>query len=182
MLSLFKSILLHPKNIVYEGVDSDEHVVYVFRKSLITTVPWVTACLVMLFLPNYFVPFLEQSAALNNDFRAILGLFWYLFIFGFFLQSFLNWFFNVYIVTNKKVVDVDFRGLFYSNISEATLDDVEDVTSNVSGALRLVFNFGDVYVQTAAEAREFEFKDVANPAKVRDLIADLIAGHAQTDD
>jgi len=50
---------------------------------------------------------------------------------------------------------------------------VEDVTSNVTGATRVIFNYGHVFVQTSAEKREFDFEDVANPSKVRDLIADL---------
>lgn len=98
-----------------------------------------------------------------------------MFGFGFILQNFLNWFFNVYIITNKKIVDVDFHGILYKNISEAPLRNVEDVTSNVSGALEVIFNYGSVYVQTAGERREFEFENVSHPAKIRDIISDLVA-------
>jgi hypothetical protein len=63
----------------------------------------------------------------------------------------------------------------YKNISETTLDNVEDVTSNVTGALGMIFNIGDVFIQTAAERREFEFHAVDDPSRVRDLIADLSA-------
>jgi len=68
---------------------------------------------------------------------------------------------------------MDFHGLLSKNISEAPLKNVEDVTSNVTGALRVIFNYGHVYIQTSAEKREFDFEDVANPSKVRDLVSDL---------
>jgi len=110
---------------------------------------------------------------LSSKLAFILNLFWYLLTFGFVFQNFLNWFFNVYIITNKKIVDMDFHGLLSKNVSEAPLRNVEDVTSNVTGTLRVIFNYGHVYIQTSAEKREFDFEDVANPTKVRDLISDL---------
>jgi len=51
---------------------------------------------------------------------------------------------------------------------------VEDITSTVSGATQMIFNYGNVVIQTSAEKREFEFEAVSNPAKVRDLISDLV--------
>jgi hypothetical protein len=71
-------------------------------------------------------------------------------------------------------VDVDFHGILYKNISEAPLRNVEDVTSNISGALEVIFNYGSVFIQTSAEKREFEFENVKNPSKIRDIISDLV--------
>ncbi len=68
---------------------------------------------------------------------------------------------------------MDFHGMLSKNISEASLKNVEDVTSNVTGTLRIAFNFGHVYIQTSAKQREFDFVDVSNPSKVRDIVADL---------
>jgi len=99
----------------------------------------------------------------------------YLFVFGFALQAFLNWFFNTYVITDKKIVDLDFQGVLYKNISEATLDNIEDITSTVKGTFGVVFNVGSVFIQTAAEKNEFEFENVDHPAKIRDIIADLVA-------
>jgi hypothetical protein len=84
------------------------------------------------------------------------------------------WYFNVYIISDKKIVDIDFRGFLYKNISEAPIKNIEDVTSNVSGLFGTTFNFGYVDIQTSAEKREFEFENVSNPSKIRDLIADLV--------
>ncbi len=71
-------------------------------------------------------------------------------------------------------MDIDFRGLTYKNISEAPIKNIEDVTSNVSGFFGTTFNYGYVDIQTSAEKREFEFENVTNPAKIRDLISDLV--------
>ena len=87
------------------------------------------------------------------------------------------------VITNKKLVDMDFIGLAYKNISETMLYNIEDVTSNITGIVGTIFNVGDVFIQTAAEMREFEFIGADDPSKVRDLIIDLVEktkGHNAT--
>lgn len=183
MVTLLKSVIKNPKGWSYDGIDSNEHLVYVFRKSLITTIPWLFITFVLTVLPSFIAPFVLTQTNLSYKFIFIVSCFWYIGTFGYFFQSFLNWFFNVYIVSDKKIIDVDFHGLIYGNISEAKLSDVEDVTSKIHGAIRTVFEFGDVFVQTAGESPQFEFHDVPDPANVRDLIADLVENiKKETDD
>ncbi|HEX7018248.1 MAG TPA: PH domain-containing protein, partial [Patescibacteria group bacterium] len=101
-------------------------------------------------------------------------IFWYLLITGFALESFLSWFFNVYIITDERVIDVDFLSLIYKNISSAKIDNIEDITAETGGAVRSIFNFGTVKIQTAGAATELEFEDVPHPAKVTRLLNELL--------
>jgi hypothetical protein len=178
MSILLSSFIEKPKKTSFDGEDHDEHIKYVLRRSFITNLDWMATATIMIFIP-LILDIVYANAAANNfptlstGTAFVLNIFWYLLTFGFIFQNFLNWYFNVYIITNKKIVDVDFHGILSKNISEAALRNVEDVTSNVTGTLRIVFNYGHVFIQTSAEKREFDFEDVANPSKVRDLIADL---------
>jgi uncharacterized membrane protein YdbT with pleckstrin-like domain len=99
---------------------------------------------------------------------------WYLLLTGFVLESFLTWFFNVYIITDERIIDVDFLSLIYRNISTAKIDNIEDVTATTGGAIQAMFDFGTVQIQTAAEKREFEFNDVPHPNRVSKLINELL--------
>ena len=168
-----------PRDTHYDGQDSGEEIAYVYRKSMITNLAWFFATIVLLVIPLYLFPYLAQLSfegrkILPATYIFILNLFWYLFVFGFFLQNFVIWFFNIYVITNKKIIDMDFHGLLYKNISETPIRNLEDVTSNVSGTLGVIFNVGDVFIQTSAEHTEFEFESVDDPAKLRDIISDLI--------
>jgi len=170
----------NPDNTSYDGEDQDEKILYVQRASLLTTLPWIFASFVFLILPFAADPFLRSfqyngEKVVSYSFLAILTLFWYLFTFGFFFHNFASWYFNVYIITTKKIIDMDFYGLTYKNISETTLDNIEDVTSQVKGTLGTIFNYGDVYVQTAGEKREFDFVAIDDPGRTRDIISDLAA-------
>lgn len=174
------SFVKNPKDTTYDGEDRDEEILYVLRRAFITNFTWITVTVILAFVPIFLDPYLrsfryEGEPLVSLVFIFVLTVFWYIFTFGYAFVHFLNWYFNVYIITTKKIVDIDFHGLLYKNISEATLYNIEDVTSVVSGAVNVVFNIGDVFIQTAGERREFDFELVPNPSSVRDLISDLVA-------
>lgn len=180
MSSLFKSFVKNPNRVHYDGEDPDEGIIYLFRKSFFVNLGWMFISAIMVIIPSvtswfYSEDFLTSIGISSNLVRVSL-IFWYLCIFGYILHNGLSWFFNIYIVTTKKIVDIDFRGLTYKNISEAPIRNIEDVTSNISGFLGTIFNYGSVEIQTSAEKREFEFESVSNPSKIRDIIADLVEG------
>jgi hypothetical protein len=71
------------------------------------------------------------------------------------------------------VVDIDQVGLFSHVVSELHIDKIEDVTSETEGIFGTIFNYGQVFVQTAATIERFEFDNVPNPAGIEKLILDL---------
>jgi len=181
MLStLINSFIKKPEKMYFEGEDGDEEILYVFRKALITNLGWTLLVILLIFVPTSFNGFLASVQAkiplvVTPTFIFIINALWYLFVFGYAFERFLNWFFNVHIITNKRVVDMDFDHLLHRNISEAPLRNIEDITHTIKGISQTIFNFGDVSVQTAAEKRELEFINVANPAMIQDLLSDLVS-------
>ncbi|MBI3232362.1 MAG: hypothetical protein HYZ51_04780 [Candidatus Doudnabacteria bacterium] len=92
------------------------------------------------------------------------------------LSLFLIWliyYLNVQIITDRRIVDIDQVGLFHHEVSELHIENIEDVTSDVSGVLGTIFNYGDVFVQTAGTVDRFEFSDVPSPGAINKLILDL---------
>lgn len=174
------AFIKNPSNIGYDGEDSDEKILYVIRRSHLTNILWILGLAIMSVIPFIVDPYISNlqvggEVLVGTQFIFMLTLFWYLVIFGLFLFNFFNWFFNVYIISTKKIVDFDFFGLTYKNISETTLQNVQDVTAKISGPIHMIFNIGDVFIQTAAEHREFDFALVDDPGKLRDIISDLVA-------
>ncbi|HLC93534.1 MAG TPA: PH domain-containing protein [Patescibacteria group bacterium] len=176
---ILSSTVDHPRNIRFYGEDEGEEILYIFRRSFVTNVGWILMAIFMLIAPlgfNLFFYFLDTNitALLTPSIVFSVNAFWYLFTFGFIYERFLNWYFNVYIVTGKRIVDMDFYHLLSTRVSEAPLRNIEDVTYRQTGVLESVFNIGSIFIQTAAENREFEFDSVANPAKVHDILTDLV--------
>jgi uncharacterized membrane protein YdbT with pleckstrin-like domain len=80
---------------------------------------------------------------------------------------------NIQIITDIRIVDISQVGLFSHTVSELHIDKIEDATSKTTGIFGTIFNYGDVYVQTAGTIERFEFQDVPNPAGIEKLILDL---------
>ena len=98
---------------------------------------------------------------------------WFMVSVGFCFEKFLSWYFDVYIITNQRVIDIDFYNLLSKKFSEAELSRIQDVTTEFSGISQTVFNYGNVLIQTAAEINEIIFNKVPNPEKVVKIIQEL---------
>jgi hypothetical protein len=180
MTQMLNAFIKNPEKISYDGKDNDEQILYIVRKSRLLLIPHFTALIVAALAPGYLLPLvisfiIGNGLFFNDGFVTAVTIFWYLMILGYLLMVFINWYFNVLIVTTKKVVDIDVHGLLYKNISEAALRNIEDVTSTVKGTFGTIFNIGEVFVQTAGEEREFEFKGMGNPSHIRDIVSDLVS-------
>ncbi len=169
----FLSFIAKPEKIFFDSQHSEEKVLLLLRRHPITQLPWILIAIVML-----FVPLLFMSVGLLNffptNFQTAILVGWYMLIGSFVLESFLSWFYNVYIITDERVIDVDFVNLIYKNISTAKIDSIEDITTVAGGVAASVFNFGTIKIQTAAAVTEFEFEDVPQPAKVTAFLNELI--------
>lgn len=179
-LSILKSFVESPDRACFDGEDKDEKILYVLRKHPVTNVDWIFISVLLFITPLLVSRFVALFGAstfphIPANYLTIVIIFWYLFNFIYTLESFLVWFFNVYIISDKRIVDMDFYGLLYRNVSEAPIRNIEDVTYNISGALKVIFNYGDVLIQTAGEKIEFEFEEVSNPSRVVDILSDLVS-------
>lgn len=96
-----------------------------------------------------------------------------LFILGLLLFGFIDYYLDVDIITNQRIVDIEQNGLFNRKISELGLDQVEDVSADVQGFFATTLHFGDVHIQTAGHKANFIFKTVAHPYLLTKIIADL---------
>lgn len=179
--SFYSSLLKNPSNVSFCGADKGEEVILLLRRHVITNVPWILSGICMFFLPT-FVSFMIKFGQITLfdflplNYRLVLLAFWYLLSLTVFFENYLIWFFNVYLVTNKRLVDVDFLGVLNINVTDAPMKNVQDVTYKVSGVAQTLFHFGDVKVQTAGERREVEFELVPSPEFVQDVISDLASG------
>jgi uncharacterized membrane protein YdbT with pleckstrin-like domain len=120
--------------------------------------------------PTLFPQFQEKNIQMLFLFLENL-FFLFIWLFGFIIW--IDVFFDVWIVTDQRIINTEQRGLFVRHVSELKYDRVQDVTVEVKGIIPTMLNFGDVYIQTAAETERFIFRQIPNPYKVKDLIMSL---------
>lgn len=171
------AFLVKPRDVRFEAQEKNEEILLLLRRHPITNLPWILFFLALLLVPPIFLPLLislEIIPPLPASLRLIITLFWYLGSFGFFLVNFLLWYFNVNLVTNKRIIDIDFLYLLYKETTATRLTQVEDVTYKMGGIIRTIFDFGDVFVHTAGPEQNIEFLGVPNPAEVVKTIVELM--------
>ncbi len=179
----FATYCEHPKNIWFHDKATDEEILLLLRKHFVTNVPWIVFTLVLLIIPPILFALFSSSLGqagvipetiLPARYIGILTLFYYLVVLGYALVSFITWFYNVSLVTSKRIVDIDFSDVVYHNVAATKLTLVQDVDYTQSGFIRSLFNYGDVFVQTASESPNFDFLAVPLPQQVTNLVESLI--------
>jgi len=171
--SLISAFVARPKGINFESQGEKEKIILLLRRHWITNLRWIFSAIGLILAPAVLSVF-PLLASFPVQLQAKALVLWYLLVLAFIIQQALSWFFNVGIVTNKRVVDIDFFSLIHKRISDAELDRIQDVTFSVSGAIRTLFNYGTVYIQTAAERPEISFEKVPDPALVTKVLEKLI--------
>jgi len=107
-------------------------------------------------LARYRLPLLLGSLVL-----WIAGIFWL-------WWQVEDWRNDVYIVTDRLIIDVEKRPLFFAEErKQATLDVIQNVSLSKRGILTSLLNYGDVLIQIAGASGTFTFEGVPQPEAVQ---------------
>lgn len=176
--SFLSGFVAYPQSTSFETQEEKEKIILLLRQHFITNIHWILMVILMLFAPLILsvIPLIDFLPA---RFQFMTVLIWYLFTLAYFLESSLSWYFNVYIVTDERVIDTDFYSLIYKHVSETKIDRIEDVTYIQGGFIQSMFNYGIVKIQTAGEIPELAFENVPQPAKIAKILNQLILQEEQ---
>lgn len=172
-VSPLATFISRPKNIRFETQERKEKIVLLLRRHWITNLSWVLTAVLLIMAP-VLVQALSLLNFLPRRFQFISLLTWYLVTTGYVFERFLTWFFDINIITDERIVDIDFPSILYRHISSTKIDQVQDVTIKVGGFVRSLLNYGDVLIQTASAEPEICFEAVPRPEQVSKLLYKLI--------
>lgn len=128
-----------------------------------------------LVLYGVIVQIAPQSVAafFNDNFFVALFLYsvWVLFLWMTLFIQWTDYYLDVWYITEKRIIDVEQKGIFHREVSNLRFDKVQDISIKVRGIIATFMKFGDLHVQTAAEnSRGFVMKNAARPDEVRRVI------------
>lgn len=158
----------------------DEKLVIFLRRYWLTLANIVGAFLLLTLLPAGLAVFFSDVVGtwladpVLGPVVAVLTCMYLASVWLFAFMEFTDWYLDTWIVTTERIINVEQHGLFSRTASELHLMNIQDVTSEVHGLIRTFLNFGNVYIQTAAERERFNFKDVHRPEKLREQILRLV--------
>lgn len=148
-----------------------EQIIMVLRAHPATQIGWMLFSLVMLFILitiNFFLP-----SFFTVSHQILINITGFIYILSYIWLKFILYYYHVGIVTTKRIIDIDQHSILYRETSEARLDKIEDVTSRSGGYFGAIFNYGNVFVQTAGAEANIEFVHIPVPTMVAKIINEV---------
>jgi len=132
---------------------------------------FIALMVLFVFFINSIMP--DVTSQIYYPALLLAGSAYVLFIWLFAFFSFIDYYLDVWIITNERIINIEQEGFFSRTVSEERLFRIQDVTSEVKGVFPTIFSFGNIYIQTAGEKERFVFEQVPDADKVRELIIKL---------
>lgn len=90
------------------------------------------------------------------------------------LQSFLDYYLDVWLITNKGVIDLAWHGWFHRSSSRVLYSDIQGVSYETNGVLGTLFRFGDIAVEKISTGAEIQLPGVPKPRRIQTVIMEAM--------
>ncbi len=166
-------------------VREGERVVMVIRHHWFVLLRQVFGLAILFILPFILIPFFV-TAFLSQSGLAMpagVGIFfsglWSLMMWHILFSRWTDYYFDIWVITNLRIVDIDQQGLFRRDVTTLLdLEHIQDVNTKLNGIIGNILTFGNVELQTAGSKREFQIDEVPNPFFVEKTIRETRLEHA----
>lgn len=155
----------------FPGQESNEQIYIFTRRHPAAFLP-VLATIFLMAVLGMAVLFILNNF-LSYNFVLLMGSAYLLFILLFTIVEFFDFYFDLYIATDRRIVDIDQNKFFNRTVAELLYEDIQDVGTSVKGILPTIFDYGDVVIQTAGARPNFSFDQVGRPKEIAAIILDI---------
>lgn len=145
----------------------DEEVLFVFRKHpvvmrrglILGLLGLLLGSLVVLWQPTY------MAFALGLCGGAVLGAL-------IMLPYWVTWYFSVFIVTDKRLIQITQKGFFHRSVIDMGLNQIQMVNYQIAGLQETMLGFGTIMMQTFVG--DLVIHEIAHPAKIQKKLLEIL--------
>ncbi len=138
-----------------------------FTFAIVLATPIALAWYIFSFEPTWWQSTTGQPLA------VLLASAIFLFAWLFLYQQYLDYYLDSWIVTTKRILNIEQTGLFSRTVSELRLYRVQDVTATVNGLLPTMLNYGNVEIQSAGAKVRIVFEEIPRPNDIAKRVLEL---------
>jgi len=166
-----------------------EQIEKVYRRHWANFLPYIFMTLAM-FIPVFLVPWLLDSvgfisSATDQQYLNMIVGSYVLFIWSFLVMSWVNYYYDIFIVTNERILDAELKTFFTREVGELNLARLQNVEVKIVGFLETLLRFGDVHIRTAGQHPDFVFDKVPHPSVIANELLEIherLTGQAYGDE
>lgn len=158
--------------------ESDEEILYTARKHwfifaaeafFLVVLAVIPAAL--FFVPRSLVAFFKSAVQVDLSGLVLLFLWclWLLILWTVLVFLWTDYYLDVWLVTTKRVIDIEQKGMFSRRVSSFSFNQIQDATVDVRGLLATCIGFGTVRFRTASN-ETFCLRGVARPQELKEKI------------
>jgi len=152
----------------FDNQRPNEEIVFMRRRH-----PWIfwKSGLILLFMILIVViAFLIWGASKVSVIVLVASV---IFLIFYFLGRWFVYTSDIFILTNQRIINIDQRGFFTRRVSEAELENIQNVTYEIKGPIRSFLNFGEIIISTAGNTPGLTLSNVENPHFIQEKIVSL---------
>ena len=161
-----------------------EKIIYVARTHFIVYLLDIFRAIVLGGAPFFIIIYLTSFTSVNFDTDTVRYLYGGATAFAVIIWNlyFISWTDRVldsWVITTERIIDIDQKGLFSRNVAVVRLDDIQDIVTDTTGFWSTILKCGTIKAQSSGTSREFDFKMVDNPERVKNIIQraiDMVGG------
>lgn len=147
----------------------NEELVRLIRRHPVVYFKPAFLALILLLLPFFLMFLLFQWETLG------LIIFCFLIIMGLlaWIRLIVVYSYNVFIITNQRIVLYSQPGVFERKVSEVTYDKIQDIAYHYKGFWQMLFKYGTLRIQIKNSESVLYVKKIARPGKIQQLIIQI---------
>ena len=88
------------------------------------------------------------------------------------IHRWIGWYYTLYIVTNRRIIEIKQKGFFDRKVEEWQLDAISNVNYHVGGFQAVIFGFGDITARTYIG--DLVMKTIHKPAEIHEQLVDAV--------
>ncbi len=146
-------------------IQENEKIIKVYRQTKIVLFKYVFLVFLGILVPWRFL----SNYGLSEKFSQGLWI-WTLLCIFYFFHRYMLWRLNSYILTDKRLINLQFYNTVHKRVIETPLDRILNISFETKGIFPAIFNYGDIYVQIVGLTEPLVFSKISRPAKTKDYL------------
>lgn len=153
----------------------DEDIIIVVRKHWFINLVDTLSIIIIGLVPFIGVAIVAPLIVVHPAVPALFTSIWLLAVWMMLFTVWTNYYLDIWIVTDKRIINIDQIHLFKRDTSTLRIERIQDMKIEKHGFFATLFNFGNLQVQTAgAESSFYIIKGIPDPSYVRNAILERV--------
>lgn len=180
----FSDLVFRPRSIRFEHQNDNESVLMLVREHVVVLFSRMFSTLILVIVPFallWLYRYLQSRGLaifeVNTNWWLAGVILWYMLVIASIFKQFVDWFYNVNIMTTQRFIDLDFKTLSGYHVKETPLIKIQDASDTHGGPWQMIFDMGNLTIYTASDKTTFQLQNVPASSQVRDFIMDTVIAY-----